>query len=328
MNKNGIITCLALLPFCASAGLAERGGLSGEISVLGGVASTDSNLSTNASETKSGTLNSEGNRETDAIFGPLGSLKFTFGQNLDKQIFAGTSREDIAIGIVALEVGYKQELASGTQVSLSYLPTLLAEDVWADPFLTGSPRTETEKTGNAYRLQFSRISGSPFALDMAYAQTEFDNEQSGSSLGLTSQQQETLDREGDSFYTKLSYRQFLGAGLGVTPAFVYLKHDADGDAMSHQTYGGELTYFSFLGRNKIVLTGSFNYRGYDAVNPAFGIERTDREYSAFLAYEYAHLFEIHPLSLVSLAGYSHIDSNIDFYNESQYLLSLGVTYRF
>ncbi|MDD1783718.1 DUF2860 domain-containing protein [Enterovibrio sp. ZSDZ35] len=328
MKTTLLLTCFSILPLCASAGLAERGGLTGEISVLGGIASTDSNLSTNANDTKTGSLNTEGSRESDAIFGPLGNAKFTFGEGLDKQIFVGTSREDIAIGIVALEVGYKQELKSGTQISVSYLPTLLAEDVWADPFLIGSPRTETEKTGNAYRLQLDRIAGSMWSLDMAYAQTEFDNEQSGSSLGLTAQQQQTLAREGDTFYSKLSYRQFLGKGLGVTPAFVYLKHDADGDAMSHQTFGGELTYFSFLGRNKIVLTGSFNYRDYDAVNPAFGIARNDNEYSAFLAYEYAHLFEIHPLSLISLAGYSHIDSNIAFYNESQYLLSLGITYRF
>ncbi|PKF50801.1 DUF2860 family protein [Enterovibrio nigricans] len=328
MKTTLLLACFSILPFSTHASLAERGGLTGEISVLGGIASTDSNLSTSANNTKTGTLNTEGNRENDAIFGPLGSAKFTFGEGLNKQIFAGTSREDIAIGIVALEVGYKQELASGTQISLSYLPTLLAEDVWADPFLIGSPRTETEKTGNAYRLQFNRIGGSFLSLDMAYAQTEFDDEQSGSSLGLTTQQQQTLARKGDSFYSKISYRQFLGKGLGITPAFVYLKHDADGDAMSHQTYGGELTYFSFLGRNKIVLTGSFNYRDYEAVNPAFGIKRADTEYSAFLAYEYAHLFEIHPLSLVSLAGYSHIDSNIDFYTESQYLLSLGVTYRF
>lgn len=323
-----LLPALGLLPFIAQAGLAEKGGLSGEISFIAGATSTDSNLSTSGSTTKNAPLNSAGNRETEAIFGALGNLSFTFGQGLDKQFFIGTSREDIAVGIIALELGYKQELASGTQVSLSYLPTVLAEDVWTNPFTLGSPRTETEKSGDAYRLKLDRIGGSLLSLDMAYAQSDIDNEQSGAGLGLSNAGQQRLDRNSDTFYSKLGYRQFLGKGLGVTPAFIYINNDADGEAMSYQSYGGELTYFSFAGRNKIVLTGKYHVRDYDAVHPLFGETRKDSEYGAFLAYEYAHLFNIHPLSFITLAGYNNTDSNIDFYDASEFFSSVGVTYRF
>ncbi|NGN96959.1 DUF2860 domain-containing protein [Grimontia sp. S25] len=323
-----LLTAIALLPFVAHAGLAEKGGLSGEISVIAGATSTNSNLSTNGNAVKNAPLNSEGEQETSSIVGALGSVAFTFGQSLDKQIFVGTSREDIAIGTIALELGYQQELESGTRVSLSYLPTVLAEDVWTDPFTLGAARSETEKSGDAYRLQLNRIGGSMLSLDLAYAQTEVDLEQSGSTLGLSPAQQQSLDRSGDTFYSKVSYRQFLGRGLGISPAFVYMKNESDGDAMSHQTYGGELSYFSFAGRNKVVLTGKYHYRDYDAVHPVFGEVRNDQEFSAFLAYEYAHFFEVHPLSFVTLAGYNNTDSNIDFYNASEFFGSVGVTYRF
>ncbi|WP_028025261.1 DUF2860 domain-containing protein [Enterovibrio calviensis] len=325
--KHHVLTGLALLPMFAHAGLADRGGLSGEISLIGGVVSTDSNLSTSSDPIKNSPLNSSGNSETDSIFGPLGSVAFTWGEGLNHQIFAGTTREDIAVGTIALEIGYKHELASGTQITAAYLPTVVSEEVWANPYLTDSARSETDKSGNAYRLQVNRIGGSPLSLDFAYAQTEIDNEQSGAnSFSLSEQNQ--LARDGDTFYTKASYRQFLGRGLGIAPAVVYLNHDADGDAMSYQSIGGELSYFSFAGRNKIVLTAKYHVRDYDAMNPVFNTTREDKDYGAFLAYEYGEIFGMESLSFISLAGYNNTDSNIDFYNTSQYLFSLGVSYKF
>ncbi|MDD1794609.1 DUF2860 domain-containing protein [Enterovibrio sp. ZSDZ42] len=325
--KHHALMGFALLPMFAHAGLAEHGGISGEISLIGGVVSTDSNLSTGGEATKNSPLNRSGNRETDSIFGPLGSVAFTWGAGLNHQVFAGTTREDIAVGTIALEIGYKYEFASGTQVTAAYLPTVVSEEVWANPYLTDTARSETDKSGNAYRLQVSRIGGSPLSLDFAYAQTEIDNEQSGTS-SFSPTEQNQLAREGDSFYTKASYRQFLGRGLGVAPAVVYINHDADGDAMSYQSIGGELSYFSFAGRNKIVLTGKYHVRDYDAIHPVFEATREDKEYGAFLAYEYGEIFGLDSLSFISLAGYSNIDSNIDFYNASQYLFSLGVSYKF
>lgn len=325
-TKKLMLVGVALAPLMANAGLADKGGLSGEISLISGVVSTDSNLSTSGSAVKNAPLNSQGSRETDALFGGLGNLAFTFGEGLSKQLFVGTSREDIAIGTLALEMGYRQQLASGTKVSLSYLPTLLAQDVWTDPYVTDANRSETEKSGDAYRLKLDNIGGSLLSLDLAYAQIDIDSEQSGN--GLTANEQNSLKRSGDTFYSKLSYRQFLGRGLGLTPSVVYIQNDADGDAMANQTFGGELTYFSFAGRNKIVLTGKYLRRDFDAVNPVFGIKREDTEYGAFLAYEFSALAGIEPLSFITLAGYSNIDSNIDFYASSQYLASIGITYRF
>lgn len=327
-NTTPLLTTLAFLPFITHAELADKGGFSGEISVIGGVTSTDSNLSTSNNETKSAPLNSVGDRKTDSFLGALGNLSFTFGQGLDKQLFVGTSRDDIAVGIIALEMGYKQELASGTQISFSYLPTVLAEDVWANPFTLGSPRIETEKSGDAYRLKLDRIGGSMLSLDLAYAQTDVDNEQSGAGQGLSNAEQQRLDRNSDTFYSKLGYRQFLGKGQGISPAFIYINNDADGEAMSHQSYGGELTYFSFAGRNNIVLTGKYHIRDYDASHPLFGETRSDTEYGAFLAYEYAHFFDIPPLSFITLAGYNNTDSNIDFYDASEFFGSVGITYQF
>ncbi|USE36261.1 DUF2860 family protein [Endozoicomonas sp. SCSIO W0465] len=331
MSHKIIKFCLAVLttiPLVASAQLAENSGFSGELTVIGGMTSTDSNLSTNTQKNKQGLLNSGGSRENTGIFGALGNITYTFGVDNDRQFFAGTSREDIAVGNVALEVGYKQLLTSGTRLTISYLPTLLSEDVWSDPFLVNSARTETERSGNAFRLKLDSIVNSPLSIDVAYARSEIDDERSGSGSGLTAEEQDLLRRGSDSVYMKVSYRHALVPGSGLSSALIYRNSEADGGAMAHDSAGGELSYFSFQGQGKYVLTGSYEYRDYDQEHPVFESTRSDNVFGVFLAYEYMNFLGIRPLSLVSLAGYNVVNSNISFYDESQYLLTVGASYQF
>ncbi len=44
--------------------------------------------------------------------------------------------------------------------------------------------------------------------------------------------------------------------------------------------------------------------------------------------EYQNVFDWQNWSFVSFAGYNQADSNINFYDEQQYLLFLGLNYRF
>ncbi|WP_257265805.1 DUF2860 domain-containing protein [Endozoicomonas sp. ONNA2] len=329
MNHKITTACLVgctLLPLVANGQLAENPGFSGELAVLAGVTSTDSNLSTNGQANRQGPLHSGTSQENTGIFGVLGNITYTFGDGNDRQLFAGTSREDIAIGNVALEVGYKQMLASGTRLTISYLPTLLGDDVWADPFLMNSARTETERSGNAFRLKLDGIANTPVSVDVAYARSEIDNERSGS--GLTSEQQDQLRRSSDSLYTKVSYRHFLEPGRALSPALIYRNSEADGSAMAHASVAGELSYFSIHGPGQYALTGSYEYRDYDQEHPVFESTRSDSVLGVFLTWEYMNFLGIRPLSLVSLAGYNVVNSNISFYDESEYLFMVGANYQF
>ena len=66
------------------------------------------------------------------------------GQQLDKQVYIGTAREDIAVGDIAVgdiavgdfafEIGYKQELESGMVIEASFLPTVVSGQTWSDPY--------------------------------------------------------------------------------------------------------------------------------------------------------------------------------------------------
>lgn len=77
-----------------------------------------------------------------------------------------------------------------------------------------------------------------------------------------------------------------------------------------------------------MLTGSYEHRDYDQEHPVFGSTCSDNVFGVFLAYEYMNFLGIRPLSLVSLAGYNVVNSNVSFYDESQYLLTVGASYQF
>ncbi len=326
-NKKFWALVMLLIPTLVHARVENKPGLSGEFSAIAGIVSTNSNLSSQ-NEFKEGELNSRGADKTNPIYGPLFNLNYVFGAGAQHKIFIGTTREDIAIGILAAEIGYQFSFHGHQKVAISYLPSLIEETVWADPFILGTNKSESEKSGHAYRVQFKNISNIPVSLDLAYATTDVEVESSGTSQGLNPAQQQLLDRHADIYLSKLSYRQFLGRGFGVTPALTYSLSDAKGGAMEFQRMGTSFTVFSFLNRSKYFFTLSYEKDNYKETHPVFSLKREDRSFGGFLAYEFTNIFSIPQLSAISLIGYNKNNSNIEFYSEKQLLMSAGVTFRF
>ncbi len=326
-NKKKWILVLFLIPTLVQARMEDRAGLSGEISAIGGIILTDSNLSSK-NDVKVGALNSRGDEKTNPIYGPLFNLNYVFGAGAQHKIFVGTTREDIAIGVLAAEIGYQYSFHGHQKVAISYLPSLIEETVWADPFILGTNKTETEKSGHAYRVQFKSIANIPVSLDFAYATNNVKFDSSGSTQGLGPSQQALLARDSDIYYSKLSYRQFLGRGFGVTPALSYSLSDAKGEAMMFQRMGTSVTLFSFLNRSKYFFTLSYEKDSYKESHPVFSEKREDRSFGGFLAYEFTEIFSVPQLSSIVLIGYNKNMSNIEFYSEKQLLVSTGMTFRF
>ncbi|WP_299687626.1 DUF2860 domain-containing protein [uncultured Vibrio sp.] len=317
MKIKTTLLALSVATSPAFAKLADRQGFSGEISINTGVTSSTSNFNTNADRTLSSN-NQKASSESSFIVMPLGSIAYTFGRNLNHQVYTGTTRDDIATGTVVLEVGYKYQLPSGMVIDASILPTIMSGETWADPYNTTSARTETDETGNAFRLKLNRIAGSAFSLDMAYATKDVDND-------LVRQE---LQRDADTFYLKAQYRQPVSRTMMLAPSLIYQSSSADGNAASYEQFGAKISLFGGAGRHGYALTAGYNQRAYDASNPIYNQTRRDDNINLFAAYEYSQFMNWQNWSFVSLAGYGHSDSNITFYDESQYIVSVGINYKF
>ena len=314
----------------AYSGLAPSEGFSGNFSVLAGFYSDSSNLSTEQ-DSNQASLTMEGDSENQGLLGFLGTVQYTFGESLTHQVYAGTTREDIATGTIAFEIGYRHQLPGGTILDVSVLPTLISGKAWADPYAVGVNRNETDVKGNVGRLQLTNIGGTAFRTDFAIGQSDVDDELSGTQdkLGLIDEEVALLDRERTYVYAKAGYPFILPNQAGVfVPSMVYFNSDAEGGALSFDSYGIELNYAKRIGRHGFVVTLDASDRQYDEANPIYGKAREENEYGAFLAYEFGGLMGYEDWSFITLLGLRTIDSNIDFYNSEQVLASVGVDYKF
>ncbi|KJY82496.1 hypothetical protein TW81_12935 [Vibrio galatheae] len=308
-----------------SAKLASSAGLSGEISLSAGYISSTSSFNTDT-DARISDNTQKGASDSKVLALPLGKLAFTFGRQLDKQIYLGTSREDIAIGTLALEVGYKQQLANGTVIDASLLPTIMSGETWADPFQEDTARSVTNEKGNAYRLKFSNIANSGLSLDTAYAVKDIENEQSGGYNANINN--DLLKRDANSLYVKGSFRFPLNRRTFLVPSLIYINTDADGEANSLTSWGSELSLFTAIERHQLALTAGYSGQSYDASHPVYNQTREDEQWKLFAAYEFNQLMGWQNLSLISFAGYGQTDSNIDFYYQQQLILSAGINYKF
>ncbi|NOJ05059.1 DUF2860 domain-containing protein [Vibrio splendidus] len=313
------ITLLALsvVTSPAFAKLADEQGFSGEISINTGVTSSSSNFNTDADSTLSSNKQ-KASSESSFLVAPLGSVAYTFGEKLNHQVYTGTARDDVATGTVVLEVGYKYQLESGMTIDASLLPTIMSGETWANPYAEGVARSKTDETGNAFRLKLSSIAGSAFSLDMAYATKDVKDDRV----------EEALQRDAETFYLKGQYRVPLSRTMMLIPSIIYQTRDADGNAESYDQFGGEVSLFGGMGRHQYALTAGYNQRSYDASSQTYQKKRSDDNINLFAAYEYDRFMDWENWSFVSLAGYGTSDSNITFYDESQYIVSVGLNYKF
>lgn len=324
--KPSVFVLSVLYTGVSFAGLAEKQGLTGEVSLIAAYSIQRSNFNTQGDKVKTGDLLKKGNSDSEFLVVPLGGLKYTFGNDLDRQVFIGTNQEGFVGGDLALEIGYSQELALGTVMSFAYLPNLMTGETWKDPYLhlNGAEKQTTDVSGNAASFKLSAIAGTNFSLVMAYGTTEIDDEQSASEF--ESEKQQLLDRNGSTVYLKSAYQYGIDQASGLIPSFSYISHSADGDAMSFDSFGAELTYFKVIEGDQISVTASYSVSSYDADDPLFSVSRSDIAYGLLASYE--HGLGLDNYSFVSMIGYNENASNIAFYDESGLLAIIGLKYVF
>lgn len=300
------------------AQLAPKQGISGEISLNAGITSSTSNFNTDGDATID-SLENDPQRESESLIAPLGSIAYTFGTQLRQQIYFGTSREDIAVGTVAMELGYKHELSSGTVVDVSFLPTVISGETWQNPYQLNTARKETDITGNAYRLKFDSISGSNVSLDLAYARSDIEDDLNAGT---------DLARDAEIYYAKGGYRFTVSRTSFLKPSVIYIRHNADGSANTFNSYGAEVSWINIFEKHRLVLTAGYAQRDYDSASTLFKEKRSDDKLRLFAAYEYPNFMQWKNWSFISFAGYGDTQSNLRFYDESSYLFAAGLNYKF
>ncbi len=327
MNLRYLIatTGLITLPVIAQPPGKPEPGISGNIALSAAVISSTSNFSGRGNKTIS-SITEKAPTKTTYMPLPLANVTYTFGEQLNKQFYAGTTNQNIATGIIVIEAGYRYKFESRMQLDVSLLPTIMSSRTWQDPYEIDKARKVTYARGNAFRFQLKNIAatgieflpGSGLSIDSAFATKRIEDD-------LVPDE---LKRNAHTFYFKGSYRiPFSRTGF-ILPSFTYLNSKAEGKASSYEQYGAEISLFKLMDRHQIVLTAGYSQRDYGASNPIYNKNQKDNNLNLFIAYRYQNFMDWKDWSFVSFAGQKSADSNIQFYNTNQYITTAGLSYTF
>jgi hypothetical protein len=227
-------------------------------------------------------------------------------------------------------IGVRQDIPGAGTVDFSLAVSSLPTDVWKDPYVVDVDRGDTERTSSGVHIAWDRIFGTPLELVWSSTEIELDDERSGSSeaLGLSGQDQRLLRREGMVYHLGLSYDWEINERHRLVPGIAYLDFSLDGDAMKEDGPGLQLKYLYQVNRWRVVSEIYYQDLEADTRNPIFGDERQMETLGASITTFYSKPFGWNNWSANVTLGYQDDDSNIDFYDASFGLVSIGMLYRF
>ena len=256
-----------------------------------------------------------------------GEVKYTLPNR--SQFFFGSSLEDQLTMDFANQLGWRKQTNSGIY-QLGFLLSLPPVEVWADPYLTGTPRLETDRDAFGIRFEWGNVLGSNFNFLVQTREIDVDVELSGTdpALGCDTACQRLLDRNGDQFVARLSYRIMLTPNHVFEPELRFRNEDRDGAAISRDFLGVRLSYaylsptWVFVGN---LLVGQSEY---DQPNPLYGLRQDADTVAVDATLLYTLPTESGRWQLTGSVFVGDSDSDITFHDNELTQLTVGFLYNF
>jgi hypothetical protein len=229
-------------------------------------------------------------------------------------------------------VGARQQIEGIGIVDFSLAASSFATDVWKDPYIVDTPRGNTERTSTGMQLIWRQIMDSPFEFEFASMEIEIDDEESGGSLGadglLNADEQRLLRRTGQTYRYNLQYHWQINDRHRLVPGIGYLNYKLDGDAMAEDGLALQLQHYYSINRWRLV--SQLFYRDMESkeTNPIYNDSGDTETLGAVFTAFYARPFGLENWTANATASYTDGDSNIDFYDSSLGLVSVGMLYQF
>lgn len=325
------LLCFFLLSSIAQARpLAQQPGWASTINLNIGYISSQSQFSSDDDNQITADLNNSGQKSNSTLLYPLLRIQYTT-ENLQNQFFLDNSRENLGRAQFQYELGYLRQLSQRSQILFAYFPELpLFNETWSDPYLTDIARSKSEDNYQGGRIKYKFIADSPFSVQYAYAQRTLDNEQSGVSLfGEGSAEAQILNRNANLHRLQGEMYIHLAKSFSLSPALLYTRSQAKGDANDHDDYSIRLSSLYRVEKHLFNISMQWGETHYSANNPVFEQQTQKNEnLSLFALYMYQQPFAWKNTRFNVLAGYSKSDSNINFYNSKMAIVSCGFAYTF
>lgn len=305
-------------------GLTQEKGWSGSVGLSIGGVSGVGQLNAYDSEKRIDSLNEKAARYNYDYILPVFQVYYTFQNN----ITIGTGGDLLDGG--GIDISYT--LADQTLLKVS-LPLFLGtiNEIWQDPYLTGKARQTTEaELESAIGFSIENIGGSFASIRYAYQNLSIKNDHAGESrFDSTSDEIKRLRRATESHRfsadlppLRLATRLYLIGGMS------YTRTDAKGDANSFTAYSIDLTLAYEMGNFEFFGHFSGGKASYREVNPIFDIKRRGDLSTIAAGVTYWNPFNWKNSSVDLTIVSEEDNSNINFYDIRDELLTAGLNYHF
>ena len=328
--------CLLAAASQAAVIIPTKGGFSGNINLGAGALDVESNT---MAKIVNGNID-VGDAKIDSIFNSPDSqsnaipvVSFELSYTLEKsrtQFHIGNLLEDFLRMEMNLVAGVRQDVGNWGLIGGDLRTTSMPTDVWRDPYIAGEKRKDTERTSKGFRVYWQQIGSSGLELRYTYNDIDIDKERSGEYLGLPLGERKLLRRDGDRDRFDAMYEfSWNGKRHILTPGLQYIDNSLDGDAMSNDGMGANVNYI--YKRNEhwtYVINASYADLDYDASNPVYGERDSSKQYGGSVTAFYHEPFGLKKWSLNGTAGFFDADHDIDFFDNSVTIFSVGMFRKF
>jgi Protein of unknown function (DUF2860) len=329
-----LIACLTGGTVDAQEPFPRESGFSGYIEVLGAYINSNSQLNTDSDNKKTDSLETSGERVGKFRPLPFGLLRYTFAEHRT-QIFLGSLPEDVVQGQFQVEVGARYIMTNGTGWRASAIPlTPIEQETWQDPFVIGQNRERTDVNAYGAKLAAEHIRGGGLTLKYGWARRAIEDEESGAFLlsqvgsPLSTGDLDDLERDGHFHRFSAEYAFKIAPRMRLTPILKYTRGDTDGDAHSFHSLTPQLQFLYFSKQLQASVNASIKFDRYDDTHPVFDKTRRETNLGLFTILGYRSPFGFKNFRIDWFTALFNTDSNINFYESSNFITAIGVGYRF
>ena len=329
-----VCCCFSARLVQAQKPLPEDSGFSGYIELLGAYINSNSQFNTDNKNERTDSLDKSGKRVDNVKLLPLGLIAYTFAE-LRTQLFLGVLPETVVQGQFQVEAGVRHDLLDGTSLRASAIPiTPFEKETWEDPFVVGQNRKETDITSYGFKLSAENILASGIGLEYRWIEQKIDNEESGTFLvsqpvsPLTPEDLDDLERDSKSHRFSAEYSFELMPRMNLKPILRYTREDAKGSANSFHAFTTHLSFSYSADKWQAFVNGIVKREWYDDTHPVFDKTRRDFNLGMFAIIAYKDPFGLEGFRIDWLNGIFRSNSNIDFYESTNYITALGIAYNF
>jgi hypothetical protein len=261
---------------------------------------------------------------------PLTGLEIKYPFSGRNQIFLGGSLEDRLTLDFATQLGWRKQTQSLGSFQLGVLFSAIPVEVWEDPYLAGQPRNAVDRDSQGVRFEWARIMGSSFDLLLQVRDNDLDSELSGTdpALGCAVDCQQLLDRNGDQYQARLSYRFTLAPGHLLEPQLRLRREDRDGAAVSRDAWGLRLSYAYLQPDWTFVANAVYGQSSYDEANPLYGVSQDADTIALDAVVLYTLPMQSRRWQATGSIFWSEADSDIAFHDNKLSQVALGMIYNF